>query len=111
MPYTDLSYLREISSGTDTIVKRAVEKFLETTPPIIAEMHAALAAKDHTEVGLLAHKLKSSAAFMGAEELRDLLIRIERVGKDNTGSHEELPALLQRTSELAELVYAELRAE
>lgn len=109
MPYTDLSYLREISGDAESIIRRAVGKFLETMPPGIADMQKALLAKNYTEVGLLAHKLKSSAAFMGATDLHFQLNHVERIAKDNTGNLAELPTLLDNIAKLSELVCAELR--
>jgi HPt (histidine-containing phosphotransfer) domain-containing protein len=108
--YTDLTYLKEISTGDPVIIKKTVDKFLETTPPILDQMDAHLQEEAHYELGRCAHKLKSSLAFMGIEELKTDILQVERITKAKD-EVDKLPPLVARIRQVVEASYQELRGE
>ena len=108
--YTDLSYLKEISTGDPIIIKKTVDKFLETTPPILDQMDIHLQEEEHYELGRCAHKLKSSLAFMGIEELKSDILQVERITKAKD-EVDKLPPLVSHIREVIEASYQELRGE
>ncbi|WP_161565151.1 Hpt domain-containing protein, partial [Okeania hirsuta] len=63
--YVNLDYLRSISGNDENIIRKAIEKFLDTTPELLDQMGEQLNASDAQALGKSAHKLKSSVAFMG----------------------------------------------
>ncbi|MEZ4849879.1 MAG: response regulator [Bacteroidia bacterium] len=109
-PYTDLSYLKEISGGDDHIIKKTIEKFLETTPDMLRSMDDFLDNKDFINLGRCAHKLKSSVAFMGIDTIKDTILEIEGISK-NGGNEHKLPQLVNRIRQVIEDSYKELQTD
>ncbi|WP_133433978.1 Hpt domain-containing protein, partial [Okeania hirsuta] len=60
--YVNLDYLRSISGNDENIIRKAIEKFLDTTPELLNQMGEQLNASDAQALGKSAHKLKSSVA-------------------------------------------------
>ncbi len=65
---------------------RLLCSFADTTPDIIAELHAACGARQAEAVGQLAHKLKSSARAVGANALADLCQSLELASNEEEWS-------------------------
>src|SRR4051794_17693525 len=61
------------------LVQGLVDDFFRSVPVSISIMKSALANRDVNVLGMEAHKLKSSCAYLGAAGLRELCIRIEQV--------------------------------
>ena len=108
MNFTDLSYLEEISGGDRTIIRKTIDKFIETTPGILSNMDQLLADGDYPGLGRSAHKLKSSVAFMGINEIKDTILQVEHSAK-NKENLDRLPALVSRIRTVIEHSYTELR--
>ncbi|MEM7368447.1 MAG: response regulator [Bacteroidota bacterium] len=106
--YVNLSYLKEISGGDGMIIRKTIQKFLETTPAMLDTMDAQLAGQEYPDLGKTAHKLKSSVAFMGIDDIKDSIIRVETITKsrENVG---ELAGLLARIRQVTETSFSELR--
>ena len=108
--YVDLSYLKEISGGDGMIIRKTVQKFLETTPAMLDSMDSQLAGEAYSDLGKTAHKLKSSVAFMGIEVIRDSIIRVESITKSKENI-DELDALLAQIRQITESSFSELEGE
>ncbi len=70
--------------GKPDLVVRLVELFVETTPPILAELDAALAAGDAAGVKAAAHRVKSGSANLGATEVARLAGQVEALAREGT---------------------------
>jgi CheY-like chemotaxis protein/two-component sensor histidine kinase len=70
--------------GEPSIVERIIAIYLQTTPKLIQDMRAALAASDARLMKKAAHSLKSSSANVGAIKLSEISKDIEIIGR--TGS-------------------------
>jgi len=78
-------YLEMVAGGDSDLVRELVSMFREQVSEIYADMKRLLAEKEYQQLGLLAHKAKSSVAIMGMEELAEVLKNFElqaREGKD-----------------------------
>ena len=107
---TDLSYLKDLAGGDNSLIQRAVGKFLESTPETIREMDVCLASRSYLDLSKLAHKLKSSVATMGMTEAKEAMFSIEQIGK-GSDKLETLPALVAHAKQLVERSYKELEEE
>ncbi|MDX2287135.1 MAG: response regulator [Bacteroidia bacterium] len=107
--YINLDYLHEISNGDTGIIRKTIDKFLETTPEMLDTLDRHLASASYSDLGKAAHKLKSSVAFLGIESIRETIIRIESISKtpDDPAPLAGLVATVRSTVEQA---YGELRA-
>lgn len=106
--YTNLDYLKEISGGDSFIVRKTVEKFLESTPPILDNLDRHLQAGDYSELGKAAHKLKSSVAYMGIDALRETILTLEHNAKNQT-QLDQVPGLVAEVHQVLDVAYGELR--
>lgn len=106
--YVNLDYLRSISGNDENIIRKAIEKFLDTTPELLNQMGEQLNASDAQALGKSAHKLKSSVAFMGIEAVKETLLKIENVAKTHEGMN-DLPHLVQNTQNIVGDAMEELK--
>ncbi len=80
--YINVEYLESVSGGDNSIVLELVNLFREQTKEFYEDMKALLTAKDYYNLGLLAHKAKSSVAIMGMNDLALTLKTFELQAKE-----------------------------
>ncbi|MEG3618207.1 transporter substrate-binding domain-containing protein [Magnetovibrio sp. PR-2] len=87
----DPSYLRDTFGDDDDLINGILKDFVEPARVIKGEIDAAFEAKNPSEIGAAAHKLKSSSRAVGAHSLADLCLELETAGKGGDwGRIEEL---------------------
>ncbi len=74
--YIDLSYLKEITSNVNFILKM-FNIFKSEFPKIEKNMHEAIQEKDYDELGKVAHKAKSSVSVLGMKKEADEMLKLE----------------------------------
>ncbi len=84
--YINVEYLESVSGGDNSIIVELVTLFREQVEEFCTEMESLLAAKDYYNLGLLAHKAKSSIAIMGMNDLAAMLKTFELQAKGGTES-------------------------
>jgi PAS domain S-box-containing protein len=77
----DLSSLERLVGDEPALQRRLLKKFLDTAPDVIQEIHRAHARLSAREVTLAAHKLKSAAWTVGANQLGNLSQAMEAAGR------------------------------
>ena len=78
---TDLSYLVSLCGDDDDFKTEMIETFLKNTPPLINDMKNYLLDSDWKKIGDIAHKMKPSFSFMGIHTAKELILNIERLGR------------------------------
>jgi HPt (histidine-containing phosphotransfer) domain-containing protein len=82
----DLSTLLELRGlqmpGGPDGVARIVSRFLSETPERLASLRQAAEAGDRHKLEQGAHALKGIAGTVGANELLDLTVRLEQIGRE-----------------------------
>lgn len=73
----DLSYLRDIASGSAEFMIEMIDMFLDQTPVYFDQLEAAIAEKNWKVVGDVAHKIKPTLAFMGVSSGKQAIEAIE----------------------------------
>ncbi len=99
-PQLNLSYIEDIAGGKkDFIINllRTIAKSLREQPKLISD---AFAAKDLAKVREMAHKLKSSTAYLGYKQFDEILSRIE-TSEANSLPQEEVALLVEQTKSLS----------
>lgn len=106
--HINLDYLQDVLGDNPMVLQMTMQKFLTGTPPVMKDMEARLREDNIDEFGKLAHKLKSSAGFMGMEKAKEMLIRMEAicVHKDQVDS---LPSLWKQAEKLLEEGMSEIK--
>ncbi len=106
----DLTMVRAVSGGDESFIKKMVLLFVETVPPSVRDMQAAVAAEEWEQVGKLAHKLKSTVDSMGIVSLRDDIRSLENYGK-NRLELAAIPGLAQKVTNKIEEVIQQLNTD
>lgn len=109
-PYTDLTYLKGISMGDNTIVKKAIDRYLKDTPELVDKMGEYLLNKDFDQLGKCAHKLKSSVAIMGMETVKNAMESIVGITRSNQNDSLQLPQLIKGSQDAIRQSLVELEA-
>lgn len=86
--FINTEYLDSVSGGDNEIVTEIVGIFREQVSEIYIEMQALLAEKKYSALGLLAHKVKSSVAIMGMNDLAIMFKTFELQAKEGKGTEE-----------------------
>ena len=82
LEYVNLEYIESMSGGDETIIRELVDIFIEQVPEFIREMQKLYEKQDWTNLGMLAHKAKSSIAIMGMNDLAAMLKEFELNAKE-----------------------------
>ncbi|RZU47404.1 PAS domain S-box-containing protein [Fluviicoccus keumensis] len=90
----DPALLAELFDGDMAKAEQLAALFFSDTRAGVDEMSLALARDDRQTLRQLAHKFKSSSRSMGAAEVADLLVEVERLSGD--GGVEAILPLLER---------------
>lgn len=78
---TDLSYLREIAMGDDSIVIETTEAFLEDMPSALENIQQYFKDEDWQQLSKQAHQIKPNLKYMGMERAHELILDIEKKAK------------------------------
>ena len=82
--------------GRSDIVDQLLQLFLDSTPELLEELHAAVDNADAAELKRAAHKLKGSCQNVGASFMATLASALER-GDATAGAVDELEAAYEPT--------------
>lgn len=101
--------LLSATGGNREAAAEAAKIFLQTAPPLMAEMKRAVAHGDRILLASHAHRLKGNLVFFGAEKAVGLAQAMEEAAKG--GALEGLPSLLYSLISEVNLLLADLRKE
>ena len=76
-------YILSATGGDISLITDIVDLFIKQVDETYPEMKNLLEAKDYLNLGLLAHKVKSSAAIFGMDELAIMLKTFELQAKNS----------------------------
>lgn len=78
----DLTYLRDVASGSAEFMVEMIDIFLDQTPDYFEKLDAAVKAKDWKTVADVSHKIKPTLVFMGVDISKYDIGAIERKARD-----------------------------
>lgn len=107
----DFESIREYTEGDDNFMREIVNVFLLEMPGNILGLVELQKNKDWENLGLLAHKCKSSYSMMRILALQDLMGNIESLIKKNPLDEQEIAGLINQTITLNAQVMIEMQAE
>jgi HPt (histidine-containing phosphotransfer) domain-containing protein len=82
----DLSYLRDVSSGSNEFMVEMIDLFLEQTPGYFEQLSQFIAEENWVRVAEIAHKIKPTLAFMGANAAKEKMAEIETNARSLTNT-------------------------
>ena len=98
------AYIESVSGGDAETIRELVSIFTEQIPEFSKEMKELLGKSDFYNLGLLAHKAKSSVAIMGMEDLAVMLKKFEIDAKANKNPENYATYVARFESETCEAV-------
>jgi len=104
-----LQNLHEITGGDPSLLGEFIDLFLEEASPQLATIREAADQDDAHALAQVAHKLKSSSGYMGAQTMVQLCVELEALGRSET--MERVPELVERLMGEYERVKAALEEE
>ena len=108
--HIDLTYLKELSNGSNEFICQMITVFSEQTPDALNKMEKYLNAKDWKSLHAIAHKIKASFSFMGIKELENVISLVEEYCYNETNI-DELPAMVSKIKNICTLALEELEIE
>jgi HPt (histidine-containing phosphotransfer) domain-containing protein len=106
----DLSYLKQLSNGSNKFILEIIDVFLKQTPEALESMENYLNNKDWKSLRAVAHKIKPSMTFMGINDLKDVVGKIEEYA-DKEINLDLLPELIHKMQDVCKKAFLELEAE
>ena len=108
----DLEQLRRLSNNDEVFIRRLVELFISTTPPVVAELREHLCQHNLPKLSAAAHHLKSSVDGLRIQSLRAVLHTLEAAAYAPATSADwaRLAQGVQQVGDTVEEVIGQLRA-
>ena len=103
----DLSYLRDVSSGSNEFMIEMIELFLEQTPAYFEQLRQFINEENWPRVAEIAHKIKPTLAFMGADGAKDNMAEIE-INARNLTNVESISPAFKSLNEFSEELFIKL---
>ncbi|MGB5307032.1 MAG: Hpt domain-containing protein, partial [Gammaproteobacteria bacterium] len=69
--------------GEPDLVSQVIMLYLDDTPALLNSLREAVSSMDAGNVRMIAHRLKSGSAYLGAAALADLFQQLEDLGQNN----------------------------
>jgi HPt (histidine-containing phosphotransfer) domain-containing protein len=89
----DLSALKKLTDNDETFILDMLQTYKRTAPPAFQRMEEYLSQQKYEAAGKEAHKLIPGVSFLGANQLKDVLVKIEEIAKSGEGL-ENMPSLV-----------------
>jgi len=107
----DLSTLRSITGGNSERMINYINMYIDQTSQEMLQLRQCYDEKKWEELERTAHKMKSSAGYMGIIKLQELATYIEEYESGNDMEKKELSKKIIEMEELFELAKKELMVE
>lgn len=95
MKLTNLDYLKLMADGDLNMEQTMLEMLIEELPTEFDKMKTLYTAKDWKELSQVSHKMKSTLAFIGNDELTAANLKIEHLTKQDSLPSIEDVAILE----------------
>lgn len=82
LKHINLKYLNEMSEGSDDLKRELINMFIKQVPIFNDQLDTLYKNGDFVSLGKLAHKIKSSVAMMGINELTVDMKALENLTKE-----------------------------
>ncbi len=104
---TDRQFLKTFTSGNNEKAKKYIGMFLDNAPRLLANMQAALEAKDYVSLKIAAHSLKPQLSYMGVPEETSKIFLIEQTA-GSSAHYDTLDDLLFNLKHVCNKAFEEL---
>lgn len=78
----NMRYLMDLSGGEPSIIREMVQLFVTQTPGHLEQLAGFIENRDWENIRSMAHHIKPTLSYMGAEDMRIVLQKIERMAEE-----------------------------
>lgn len=103
----DLSYLKDVASGSDEFMIDMIDLFLDQTPGYFEQLDQFINESNWSRVAEIAHKIKPTLAFMGVDSARESMAEIEQNAR-NLKNLESISPAFQLLKDMSLQLYKQL---
>jgi HPt (histidine-containing phosphotransfer) domain-containing protein len=103
----DLSYLKDMCGDSPEFIIEMIDLFKVQTPAYIEELQQAITDKDWANVSASAHKIKPTFVYVGREDAKDFLQKIEHNARERKDL-DQLPAQISQIVAFTAILYKQL---
>lgn len=108
--YIDLTYLKELSNGSNEFMTQMISIFMAQTPEALNSIELHLQKNEWKLLKGVVHKMKPSFGFMGIKEIENTVALMEKYCETETHL-DELPSLIMRIKTVCFAALQELEIE
>jgi len=108
--FINLEYLEMMSDGDESMKKVMLEMLISELPEEIQKMSAHSNDSNWGELSSVSHKMKSTLAFVGNDQMTNANRDIEMIAKTKEGTS-KIPHLIKTLESVAPKVLEELKIE
>ncbi|HEY0434763.1 MAG TPA: ATP-binding protein [Chitinophagaceae bacterium] len=105
----NMAYLQSISGGDASFEKNMIRTFSRQLPAELEQLDAGILRGDFADISTAAHHMKSTVGYMGLDDVRSLLEKIE-LAADQNGNLQDISNHFAVVKAACQLVAAEARA-
>jgi PAS domain S-box-containing protein len=106
----DVARLEKMIGSDPVMLNIMINKFLEITPSYLAELNKSDLANDLSAIAEISHKIKASIDLVSAPVVRDLILNINRLIRDE-GDLAQVKPLIKKFNAYYKLLEIQLRQE
>lgn len=103
----DLSYLKDVASGSNEFMIEMIELFLAQTPSYFEQLQQHILDENWSSAADIAHKIKPTLAFMGVESARVSMAEIEQNAR-NLVNLDSIPEAFELLNDLSKELFVKL---
>ncbi len=106
--HINFEYLESMTGKDADMMNQMIEMLIDEIPTEIVKMQESVASKDWEEVFQISHKLKTTLAFIGNNDITSLNKTIEHCSRYQIDIN-EIPPMVEQLFELSEPIMKELK--
>lgn len=103
----NMRYLMDLSGGEPSIMREMVQLFVTQTPGHLEQLAVFIENRDWENIRSMAHHIKPTLSYMGAEDMRIVLQKIEKMAEAKR-DHDQIVADFIPLRQRFEVLFAEL---
>ncbi len=103
----DLSYLKDVASGSNEFMVEMIGLFLAQTPSYFEQLNQHIQDENWSGAADIAHKIKPTLAFMGVESARISMAEIEQNAR-NLVNLNTIPEAFNKLNDLSKELFVKL---
>jgi CheY-like chemotaxis protein len=108
--YTDLTYLMQVSEGSQEFMKKMITAFLLQTPQMLEDMTKFMEGKKWSDLRAVVHKMKPSIDFVGLRSIRETIQNLEKYSAEEINL-ELIPEMIHEVKIICKAAMEELEKE